>query len=65
MCSSDLIYAPIHYLRILSEFGACLVGVGVVGILKNIGRDNLNEAARKKRSVVAMDGGIYEHYPLF
>lgn len=51
--------------RIVAERGARLAGAGVVGILKKIGRDNVNEAAGKKRSVVAMDGGLYEHYPLF
>lgn len=51
--------------RIVAERGARLAGAGVVGILRKIGRDHVNEAAEKKRTVVAMDGGLYEHYPLF
>jgi len=51
--------------RTVAERGARLAGAGVVGILKKIGRDHVNEAAGKKRTVVAMDGGLYEHYPLF
>lgn len=47
-----------------------MAGAGVVGLLKKIGRDHLgvgtfnqkNVTSRPRRTVVAMDGGLYEHY---
>ncbi|KAH9301108.1 hypothetical protein KI387_012691, partial [Taxus chinensis] len=50
--------------RIIAERGARLAGAGIVGILKKIGRD-VTENAGEKKTVVAMDGGLYEHYALF
>ncbi|XP_044479267.1 probable hexokinase-like 2 protein [Mangifera indica] len=44
---------------IVAERGARLVGAGIVGILKKIGR------IEHKRSVVIVEGGLYEHYRLF
>ncbi|KAJ7547627.1 hypothetical protein O6H91_08G095700 [Diphasiastrum complanatum] len=54
---------------------ARLVAAGVVGILKKIGRDTVgnidmarlknNLAGKGRKTVVAMDGGLYEHYPKF
>ncbi|MCO5584454.1 hypothetical protein L7F22_038382 [Adiantum nelumboides] len=57
---------------IVCERGARLCAAGIVGVLKKIGRDGStvssrikNESGRGKRTVVAMDGGMYEHYPKF
>ncbi|KAG9449807.1 hypothetical protein H6P81_009772 [Aristolochia fimbriata] len=41
--------------------GARLAAAGVYGILKKIGRDIVRDG-EKQRTVVAMDGGLYEHY---
>ena len=47
---------------IVTTRAARLAGAGIVGVLKKIGRDrNIG----KNRTIVAMDGGLYEHYPLF
>eukprot|EP01018_Ginkgo_biloba_P016080 Gb_29423 [translate_table: standard] len=54
--------------KTVAKRGARLAGAGIVGILKKIGRTgsgNGNRATGKERTVVAMDGGLYEHYPLF
>eukprot|EP01018_Ginkgo_biloba_P002149 Gb_15682 [translate_table: standard] len=51
----------IELCNIVAERGARLAGAGIAGILKKIGRDVVG----KERTVVAMDGGLYEHYPLF
>lgn len=48
----------------VTERGARLAGAGIVGILKKIGRVG-NGATARERTVVAMDGGLYEHYPKF
>jgi hexokinase len=55
--------------EVVCERGGRLAGAGVVGLLKKIGRDSLgqhnmkkNVSSRPRRTVVAMDGGLYEHY---
>ncbi|KAF8377702.1 hypothetical protein HHK36_031086 [Tetracentron sinense] len=45
---------------IVAERGARLAGAGIVGILKKLGR-----IETRKRSVVTVEGGLYEHYRLF
>ncbi|KAH7294017.1 hypothetical protein KP509_28G052900 [Ceratopteris richardii] len=57
---------------LVTERGAKLCGAGIVGVLKKIGRDGStagsrakSESGRAKKTVVAMDGGLYEHYPNF
>ncbi|ONK69794.1 uncharacterized protein A4U43_C05F26810 [Asparagus officinalis] len=47
---------------IVAKRGARLAAAGVVGILKKQGRDTV---AGKQRTVVAMDGGLFEHYTIF
>ncbi|KAJ0030015.1 hypothetical protein Pint_13282 [Pistacia integerrima] len=37
---------------------------GIVGILKKLGRDTVKDG-EKQRSVIALDGGLYEHYMKF
>ncbi|KAF2283833.1 hypothetical protein GH714_016365 [Hevea brasiliensis] len=43
---------------IVAERGARLAGAGIVGIIKKLGRV-------EKRSVVTVEGGLYEHYRVF
>ncbi|CAK9222604.1 unnamed protein product [Sphagnum troendelagicum] len=56
---------------ILAERGARLAAAGIVGILKKIGRDgsttNGSQGLKNSngKTVVAMDGGLYEHYAQF
>ena len=58
---------------LVAERGARLAAAGIVGVLKKIGRDGNASAGRTiksdtikgKRTAVAMDGGLYEHYPNF
>ncbi|MCO5582335.1 hypothetical protein L7F22_036229 [Adiantum nelumboides] len=57
---------------LVAERGARLAAAGIVGILKKIGRDGIATGGRLKsdqgigrRTMVAMDGGLYEHYPKF
>lgn len=48
---------------IVATRGARLSAAGIMGILKKLGRDTIKE--REKKSVVAIDGGLYEHYTKF
>ncbi|XP_022872711.1 probable hexokinase-like 2 protein [Olea europaea var. sylvestris] len=44
---------------VVAERGARLVGAGIVGIVKKLGR------IANKKSVVTIEGGLYEHYRVF
>lgn len=44
---------------IVAERGARLVGAGIVGIIKKLKR------IEKRKSIVTMEGGLYEHYRIF
>ncbi|KAM1175104.1 hypothetical protein ACFX19_028140 [Malus domestica] len=44
---------------IVAERGARLAGAGILGIIKKLGR------IENKKSVVTVEGGIYEHYRVF
>ncbi|CAL9132589.1 unnamed protein product [Musa textilis] len=48
---------------IVAKRGARLAAAGIVGVLKKIGRDNAVKDGG--RTVIAMDGGLYEHYTIF
>jgi hexokinase len=59
---------------IVAERGARLAAAAIVGVLKKIGRDgstvggranSASESAEGQKTAVAMDGGLYEHYPKF
>ncbi|KAF6141720.1 hypothetical protein GIB67_027898 [Kingdonia uniflora] len=50
---------------IVATRGARLSAAGILGILKKSGRDTVKEGAEKQRSVVAVDGGLFEHYTEF
>ncbi|KAL3631949.1 hexokinase A [Castilleja foliolosa] len=45
---------------IVATRGASLAAAGILGVLKKMERDTLPEDGKK--TVVAMDGGLYEHY---
>ncbi|KAK8581194.1 hypothetical protein V6N13_144234 [Hibiscus sabdariffa] len=47
--------------NIVATRGARLSAAGVLGILKKMGRDTI-KAGEKQKTVIAMDGGLYEHY---
>ncbi|XP_068636784.1 hexokinase-1-like [Aristolochia californica] len=51
----------IEICNIVSTRGARLAGAGIYGILKKIGRDVVRDG-ETQRTVVAMDGGLFEHY---
>ncbi|KAL8472813.1 hypothetical protein ACS0TY_029870 [Phlomoides rotata] len=44
---------------IVAERGARLVGAGIVGIVKKMGR------IASRKSVITIDGGLYEHYRIY
>lgn len=46
---------------IVATRGACLAAAGVFGILKKMGRETIRDG-EKQKTVIAMDGGLYEHY---
>ncbi|KAB1215540.1 Hexokinase-1 [Morella rubra] len=48
---------------IVATRGARLTA-GMLGILKKLGRDTVRDG-QKQRSVIALDGGLYEHYNKF
>ncbi|XP_010526433.1 PREDICTED: hexokinase-1 [Tarenaya hassleriana] len=50
--------------NIIASRGARLSAAGIYGILKKLGRDVPKEGEQQK-SVVAMDGGLFEHYSQF
>lgn len=47
--------------NIIATRGAKLAAAGVLGILKKMGRDTPKQGG-SERTVIAMDGGLYEHY---
>ncbi|KAL9324720.1 hypothetical protein ACSQ67_009577 [Phaseolus vulgaris] len=51
---------------IVATRGARLSAAGIFGILKKIGRDTVKaEEKQKQKSVIALDGGLFEHYTEF
>ncbi len=49
---------------IVATRGARLSAAGIFGILKKLGRDTMRDG-EKQKGVIAMDGGLYEHYSKF
>lgn len=47
--------------NIVATRGARLSAAGILSILKKMGRDTVREG-KKQRTVIAVDGGLYEHY---
>ncbi|XP_072966760.1 hexokinase-2-like [Typha angustifolia] len=51
---------------IVAKRAANLAAAGIYGILKKLGRDTVaSDSVDKQRAVIAMDGGLYEHYTIF
>lgn len=48
----------------IAKRGGRLAGAGIVGILQKMEEDSKG-VVFGKRTVVAMDGGLYEHYPQY
>lgn len=44
---------------VVAERGARLVGAGIVGIVKKLGR------LSNRISIITVEGGVYEHYRVF
>ncbi|CAN6901109.1 unnamed protein product [Brassica oleracea] len=51
--------------NIIATRGARLSAAGIYGILKKIGRDMPKDGETQEKSVIAMDGGLFEHYTQF
>ncbi|XP_041009045.1 hexokinase-1-like [Juglans microcarpa x Juglans regia] len=49
---------------IVASRGARLSAAGIFGILKKLGRDTIRDGENQK-SVIGIDGGLYEHYTEF
>ncbi|XP_057967363.1 hexokinase-1-like [Malania oleifera] len=49
---------------VVASRGARLSAAGIYGILKKLGRDTVKEG-EKQKSVIALDGGLFEHYSKF
>lgn len=56
--------AIVELCDIVATRGARLSAAGIVGILKKLGRDTVKDG-EKQKSVVALDGGLFEHYTKF
>lgn len=48
---------------VIAKRGARLAAAGIVGILKKLGKDVAN--VDKQRTVIAIDGALFEHYAIF
>ncbi|KAE8700674.1 Detected protein of unknown function [Hibiscus syriacus] len=53
--------AIVELCNVVATRGARLSAAGVLGILKKMGRDTIKDG-EKQKTVIAMDGGLYEHY---
>ncbi|KAK9165433.1 hypothetical protein Scep_000624 [Stephania cephalantha] len=51
--------------NIVGTRGARLAAAGILGILKKIGRDEVKEEGDTQNTVIAVDGGLFEHYSEF
>uniref|UniRef100_A0A0E0DZ42 Phosphotransferase n=1 Tax=Oryza meridionalis TaxID=40149 RepID=A0A0E0DZ42_9ORYZ len=59
-------YITLHVCDLVAERGASLAAAGIYGILKKLGRDKVpSDGSQKQRTVIALDGGLYEHYKKF
>ncbi|KAM3411875.1 hypothetical protein ACQJBY_003504 [Aegilops geniculata] len=64
--SLEVRYITRHICDIVAERGARLAAAGIYGILKKLGRDKVpRDGSPMPRTVVALDGGLYEHYKKF
>ncbi|XP_077209850.1 hexokinase-1-like [Tasmannia lanceolata] len=51
--------------NVVAVRAARLSAAGILGILKKLGRDTIRAGKEEGKTVVAMDGGLYEHYTEF
>ncbi|KAG8077870.1 hypothetical protein GUJ93_ZPchr0007g5898 [Zizania palustris] len=59
-------YITLHICDLVAERAARLAAAGIYGILKKLGRDKVpSDRSQKQRTVIALDGGLYEHYKKF
>ncbi|AQK87814.1 hexokinase2 [Zea mays] len=64
--SLEVRYITRHICDLVAERGARLAAAGIYSILKKIGRDKVPSSGSKMpRTVIALDGGLYEHYKKF
>nr|QXR02139.1 HXK5a [Phyllostachys edulis] len=64
--SLEVRYITRHICDIVAERGARLAAAGIYGILKKLGRDKVpSDGSKMPRTVIALDGGLYEHYKKF
>ncbi|EXC11522.1 hypothetical protein L484_000821 [Morus notabilis] len=56
--------AIVELCDLVSTRGARLSAAGILGIVKKLGRDAIRDG-EKQKSVIALDGGLYEHYTKF
>ncbi|OIW16925.1 hypothetical protein TanjilG_00134 [Lupinus angustifolius] len=59
--SLDVRRVVVELCNIVATRGARLSAAGIFGILKKLGKDTINDGESQK-SVIALDGGLYEHY---
>ncbi|KAJ3673273.1 hypothetical protein LUZ60_006647 [Juncus effusus] len=52
----------VEVIDMVTKRAAKLAAAGIYGIIKKLGRDKI---ANKRRTVIAIDGGLYEHYTIF
>ncbi|GLU22305.1 hypothetical protein SLE2022_383930 [Rubroshorea leprosula] len=50
--------------NIVATRGARIAAAGIFGILKKMGKDTIKDG-EKQRTVIAVDGGLYEHYTAY
>lgn len=48
--------------NIVATRGARLAAAGILGVLKKLGRDVFRDGEKQKKTVIALDGGLFEHY---
>ncbi|CAN6337042.1 unnamed protein product [Urochloa humidicola] len=64
--SLEVRYITRHICDLVAERGARLAAAGIYSILKKVGRDKVpSNGSKMPRTVIALDGGLYEHYKKF
>ncbi|CAN6341339.1 unnamed protein product [Urochloa humidicola] len=64
--SLEVRYITRHICDLVAERGARLAAAGIYSILKKVGRDKVpSNGTKMPRTVIALDGGLYEHYKKF
>ncbi|CAN6332363.1 unnamed protein product [Urochloa humidicola] len=64
--SLEVRYITRHICDLVAERGARLAATGIYSILKKVGREKVpSNGTKMPRTVIALDGGLYEHYKKF